>query len=165
MTVTLRKPTSPEYRNFSEEVKKRAGNDSFAYGEDEVNSFVGAFHDAVILYALALNETLANNRSITNGTEITHRMWNRTFEGITGTVSIDSNGDRNADYSLLDMDPHTGKFEVVANYFGKDKNTCQCPTQKFTGPETGSPPHRIRQSVDLTAPNAHQKNRSRSTEL
>uniref|UniRef100_A0A8W8P0H7 Receptor ligand binding region domain-containing protein n=1 Tax=Magallana gigas TaxID=29159 RepID=A0A8W8P0H7_MAGGI len=121
MTVTLRKPTSPEYRNFSEEVKKRAGNDSFAYGEDEVNSFVGAFHDAVILYALALNETLANNRSITNGTEITHRMWNRTFEGITGTVSIDSNGDRNADYSLLDMDPHTGKFEVVANYFGKDK--------------------------------------------
>lgn len=47
----------------------------------QVNSFVGAFHDAVILYALALNETLANNRSITNGTEITHRMWNRTFEG------------------------------------------------------------------------------------
>lgn len=46
-----------------------------------MNSFVGAFHDAVILYALALNETLANNRSITNGTEITHRMWNRTFEG------------------------------------------------------------------------------------
>lgn len=39
----------------------------------------------------------------------------------------------------------------------KTKNTCQCPTQKFTGPETGSPPHRIRQSVDLTAPNAHQK--------
>lgn len=32
--------------------------------------------------------------------------------GITGTVSIDSNGDRNADYSLLDMDPRTGKFEV-----------------------------------------------------
>ena len=37
MTVTLRKPTSPAYRNFSEEVKRRAGNDSFTYGEDEVN--------------------------------------------------------------------------------------------------------------------------------
>ena len=47
----------------------------------KVNSFVGAFHDAVILYAIALNETLANNGSITNGTEITNRMWNRTFEG------------------------------------------------------------------------------------
>ena len=47
----------------------------------QVNSFVGAFHDAVILYALALNETLEANRSISNGTEITRRMWNRTFEG------------------------------------------------------------------------------------
>ncbi|KAK3094915.1 hypothetical protein FSP39_007846 [Pinctada imbricata] len=123
MTVTLRKPTSPAYKNFSEDVKRRAklNDPNFEYGEEEVNSFVGAFHDAVLLYAIALNETLANNHSITNGTEITHRMWNRTFEGITGTVSIDSNGDRNADYSLLDMDPATGRFEVVANYFGKDK--------------------------------------------
>ena len=34
------------------------------------------------------------------------------FVGITGTVSIDDNGDRNADYSLLDMNPTTHKFEV-----------------------------------------------------
>ena len=32
--------------------------------------------------------------------------------GITGNVSIDDNGDRNADYSLLDMDPVSGEFEV-----------------------------------------------------
>ena len=32
--------------------------------------------------------------------------------GITGVVSIDENGDRNADYSLLDMNPDNGKFEV-----------------------------------------------------
>ena len=35
--------------------------------------------------------------------------------GITGNVSIDSNGDRNADYSLLDLNPETGKFEVGVN--------------------------------------------------
>ena len=35
--------------------------------------------------------------------------------GITGNVSIDDNGDRNADYSLLDMDPDTGEFEVTIN--------------------------------------------------
>ena len=34
------------------------------------------------------------------------------FLGITGTVSIDENGDRNADYSLLDLNPKTGDFEV-----------------------------------------------------
>src|SRR5690348_3571787 len=32
--------------------------------------------------------------------------------GITGNVTIDQNGDRNADYSLLDMDPNTGIFHV-----------------------------------------------------
>ena len=34
------------------------------------------------------------------------------FPGITGTVSIDENGDRNADYSLLDLNPDAHKFEV-----------------------------------------------------
>lgn len=29
--------------------------------------------------------------------------WNRTFQGITGVVRIDDNGDRDADYSLLDL--------------------------------------------------------------
>ncbi|XP_071116502.1 atrial natriuretic peptide receptor 1-like [Haliotis cracherodii] len=123
MTVTLRKPDSPEYHNFSEEVKRRASlmYKNFTYGEEEVNSFVGAFHDAVILYALALNETLEANGSISDGVAITRRMWNRTFEGITGTVSIDDNGDRNADYSLLDLNPKTDRFEVVANYYGSKK--------------------------------------------
>jgi len=35
--------------------------------------------------------------------------------GITGLVSIDANGDRNADYSLLDMNPDNGTFEVFAS--------------------------------------------------
>ena len=39
--------------------------------------------------------------------------------GITGTVSIDENGDRNADYSLLDMDPDSGKFQVITFNCGK----------------------------------------------
>lgn len=60
MTVTLRKPTSPAYRNFSEEVKKRAGNDSFAYGEDEViNVFIINWlpfknHPLMLVYSLEL---------------------------------------------------------------------------------------------------------------
>ena len=47
----------------------------------QVNSFVGAFHDAVILYALALNETLEAGGSVRDGVTITRRMWNRTFQG------------------------------------------------------------------------------------
>lgn len=48
----------------------------------QVNSFVGAFHDAVILYALALNETLAEGGDPRNGTAVTRHMWNRTFTGV-----------------------------------------------------------------------------------
>lgn len=38
--------------------------------------------------------------------------------GITGQVRIDDNGDRDADYSISDLDPITGRFEVVAHYIG-----------------------------------------------
>ncbi|XP_062573376.1 receptor-type guanylate cyclase gcy-28-like [Saccostrea cucullata] len=110
MTISIRKPTSLAYRSFSNEVKSQAEYGSF--GEEEVNSFVGAFHDSFILYALALKETFANNGSISNGTEMIERMTNRSFQGITGTVSIDVNGDRSSDFSLLDLDPVSGNFEA-----------------------------------------------------
>ena len=35
-----------------------------------------------------------------------------TFEGITGTVHIDENGERTLDFSLLDMNPSSNRFEV-----------------------------------------------------
>ena len=34
------------------------------------------------------------------------------FSGLAGQVNIDSNGDRIADYSLLDMNPETYTFHV-----------------------------------------------------
>lgn len=43
--------------------------------------FVEGFHDAMILYAIALYEAMKNGFSKKNGTEITSLMWNRTFEG------------------------------------------------------------------------------------
>ena len=33
--------------------------------------------------------------------------------GVTGNVTINENGDRSADYSLLAMDPETGNFTVM----------------------------------------------------
>ncbi|KAK3762528.1 hypothetical protein RRG08_005587, partial [Elysia crispata] len=54
-----------------------------------------------------------------------------TLAGITGTVSIDANGDRNADYSLLDLRPETGSFEVVGNYFGTTKQYTPLPGKKI----------------------------------
>ncbi|XP_046686869.1 atrial natriuretic peptide receptor 1 isoform X2 [Homalodisca vitripennis] len=117
LTVTARTPNNEAYRNFSYEVKRLAEEEfNFTFGS--VSTFVTAFYDAVLLYSVALNETLQSGGSQRDGLSITRRMWNRTFEGITGDVNIDANGDRIADYSLLDMDPETAEFKVVANYIG-----------------------------------------------
>lgn len=125
LTVTARQPEDEIYRNFSNEVKLLAKEKyNYTFGENEtVSTIVTAFYDGVFLYAYALNDTIrqlgeekALHKTV-NGTHLTHLMWNRTFKGITGNVTIDPNGDRISDYSLYDMNPETGYFELVANYY------------------------------------------------
>lgn len=94
-------------------------NHIFQENED-VSSFVISFFDGVLLYAKALNDSIREDPAVLtrpiNGTDIVRRMWGRSFKGITGNVTIDNNGDRISAYSLLDMNPHTGNFEIVANF-------------------------------------------------
>lgn len=90
--------------------------------KEQISQFVSAFHDAVLLFAKALNESIAElgNEALLmplNGTRLTQLMWGTSFQGITGNVTIDANGDRLSDYSLLDMNPNNSHFEIVANYF------------------------------------------------
>ncbi|EDS31817.1 atrial natriuretic peptide receptor A [Culex quinquefasciatus] len=125
LQVVARQPEDEEYRRFSEEVKQLTkANFNYTYAEDEpVSTFVTAFYDAVLLYAYALNDSIAllgEERALQqpiNGTHLAHLMWGKSFKGITGNVTIDANGDRLSDYSLLDLNPNTGMFEIVANYF------------------------------------------------
>ncbi|XP_041792364.1 atrial natriuretic peptide receptor 3 [Chelmon rostratus] len=120
-TVTLLRTVNPEFENFSMEMKKSIKKAGFHDCKDceTVNMFVEGFHDAMLLYAIALHEAMKSGYSKKNGTEITLRMWNRTFEGIAGQVSMDVNGDRNGDFSLMAMtNVEAGTYEVVANYFG-----------------------------------------------
>ncbi|XP_060825092.1 atrial natriuretic peptide receptor 1-like isoform X2 [Bombus pascuorum] len=124
LTVTARTPDNAEYLNFSREVKSLAQTKyNFTFGNNSVSTFVTAFYDAVLLYALALKESLPEYPDGVNldGGNLTRRMWGRSFRGITGDVNIDENGDRIADYSLLNMNPETSKFEIVANYYGANK--------------------------------------------
>ncbi|XP_052756283.1 atrial natriuretic peptide receptor 1 isoform X4 [Galleria mellonella] len=120
LTVTSPAPEKKEYHEFSDQVKELAATKyNYTFGKGEVvSTFVGAFYDAVLLYALALNDTLreADSKGPLDGAAVIKNMWNRTFQGITGEVIIDGNGDRVASYSLLDMNPETSKFQVVATY-------------------------------------------------
>ncbi|TGZ50130.1 Guanylate cyclase [Temnothorax longispinosus] len=144
LRVSLLQPTSPRFQDFAENVRQRAQtnyNYTFPEGE-EVNFFVGAFYDGVYLLGIALNETLAEGGDIRDGISITRRMWDRDFIGITGHVRIDDNGDRDADYSILDLDPITGRFEVVAHYLGLNREYSPMTGKKihWPGGREGPPP-------------------------
>ncbi|CAD5206389.1 unnamed protein product [Bursaphelenchus okinawaensis] len=140
-TISLRRSDLDEYKNFESRVKERAEkkyNYSAKTGKEyEMNNFISAFYDAVLLYAIALNETLAEGLDPRNGRNITSKMWNRTFVGITGNVSIDQNGDRYSDYSLLDLDPKQNKFVEVAYYSGASNELKQMTDFHWVG---GQPP-------------------------
>ncbi|KAJ3604421.1 hypothetical protein NHX12_029162 [Muraenolepis orangiensis] len=119
-TVTLLKTVKPEFENFSLEVKKSIQQAGLGDCQDcgSVNMFVEGFHDALLLYAIALHEAMKSGYSKKDGAQITARMWNRTFEGIAGQVSMDANGDRDQDFSIMAMTrPEAGTYEAVANYF------------------------------------------------
>ncbi|XP_067831956.1 atrial natriuretic peptide receptor 1-like [Heptranchias perlo] len=123
MVITYREPDNPEYDEFVQDLKQYALQYfNFTIEDTLMNYIAGAFYDGVMLYAHALNETLAAGGTIRNGAAITQQMWNRTFRGVTGFLRMDENGDRENDYSLWDMtDTETGIFQVVSTYNGTMK--------------------------------------------
>ncbi|CAJ0923199.1 unnamed protein product, partial [Mesorhabditis belari] len=140
-TISLRRSDQEEYKQFETRVVERA-NKKYHYKEKmhkeyEMNNFISAFYDAVLLYAIALNETLRDGLDPRNGHNITSKMWGRTFAGITGNVSIDKNGDRYSDYSLFDLDPDRDKFVEVAYYSGAANKLESVGTIHWVG---GKPP-------------------------
>ncbi|RMC16583.1 hypothetical protein DUI87_06520 [Hirundo rustica rustica] len=129
-TVTLLRTVKPEFEKFSLEVKSSAqkqglneddnGEMGIPAPNNKVNMFVEGFHDAVLLYALALQEVVKIGFSKKDGEKIVQQTRNRTYEGIAGQVSIDANGDRYGDFSVIGMtDPEAGTQEVIGDYYGK----------------------------------------------
>ena len=60
--------------------------------------------------------------------------------GITGAVRIDTNGDRDADYSLRDFDPVHHKFITVALATGSSPKFTSIPTRSIHWPGNGKAP-------------------------
>ncbi|ESP02581.1 hypothetical protein LOTGIDRAFT_91690, partial [Lottia gigantea] len=120
MFITLAESFDVSYKLFKKQMINRSRIDyGFEYGREEPNVLLPRFYDSVLIYAQILNETLTEGGDPLNGLAMTERMKNRTFNGISGKVSINSNGDRFTDLVLYDMTkPDEGEFEVVGYYDG-----------------------------------------------
>ncbi|KAL4617579.1 Atrial natriuretic peptide receptor 2-like [Arapaima gigas] len=139
--ITYREPDNPEYTAFQQELHLRAKQDFGVKLEPSLVDFIaGCFYDGFMLYALALNETLAEGGSQNDGIAITKKMQNRKFWGVTGLVSTDKNNDRNTDFTLWAMTNHkTGQYGVVAHYNGTNKEIIWSQTETIQWPK-GRPP-------------------------
>ena len=62
------------------------------------------------------------NRSDITGSMVTQTIWNRTHEGVFGSLNIDSNGDRKIEFSLLDLARGSADFQVVRVYHGANNS-------------------------------------------
>ncbi|XP_055352970.1 atrial natriuretic peptide receptor 1-like [Paramacrobiotus metropolitanus] len=122
--ISLRSPdATPEYRNVTDEIKmlsKTRFNYTYAPGED-VNPFAMAYYYALAVYAQVLNQTIAFGENPNDGANTSRTMRNRTFTILGHDITINDNCDREADWTLHQMDAETGMFMPVLEYPAKRK--------------------------------------------
>ncbi|KAM4630369.1 atrial natriuretic peptide receptor 1 isoform 1-T2 [Polymixia lowei] len=151
--LTYHEPQNPEYQQFVSDLKTDAkAMFNFTIHDSLYNLIAGGFHDGVMLYSQALNETLTEEHWRGGGGEgvfitrprgdaVTKRMWNRTYHGVTGLVEIDDTGDREIDFAVWDMtDVNTGEYQVVCVYNSSIKQLVLEPGFSFQWPGGAVPP-------------------------
>ncbi|KAM6903929.1 atrial natriuretic peptide receptor 1-like isoform 1-T2 [Lycodopsis pacificus] len=145
--LTYLEPQNPEYLQFVQTLKNDAKK-MFNYTIDDslYNLIAAGFHDGVMMYSQALNETLSEQRPgpgevrRPRGDVVTRRMWNRTFSGVMGPVEMDEFGDRQMDFAVWDtIDIESGEFQVVCVYNSSMKQLIMQGGRSFQWPG-GSPP-------------------------
>ncbi|XP_076864517.1 atrial natriuretic peptide receptor 1 [Brachyhypopomus gauderio] len=139
--LTYREPQNPEYKDFVSRLKKDAKEMfNFTVEDSLMNLISGGFHDGMLLYSHALNETMNQSGLQPPGHAVTKKMWNRTFHGVTGLVQMDENGDREIDFALWDMnDTDSGVYQIVSVYNSSVKQMVPEAGMKVHWPK-GSPP-------------------------
>jgi len=120
LTISAFTNNNESFSEFQQKVENVSFNFLNNTEEILVNSFVANFFDALMVYGKALSNILQNEsfKGDIQGTRITEHIWNQNHKGVMGNLSIDGNGDRKTDFSLLDFNPQKQMFEVIKIYHG-----------------------------------------------
>eukprot|EP00057_Strongylocentrotus_purpuratus_P017815 XP_011672289.1 PREDICTED: speract receptor isoform X1 [Strongylocentrotus purpuratus] len=104
---------SPDFNGFKIEAKAYLSEPPFNFDSGlleelgypiEITEDAAYLYDAVMLYAKALNQTLSEGGSITNGTDIISNILDKTYQSITGVNRIiDKDGDTIANVSVFSI--------------------------------------------------------------
>uniref|UniRef100_UPI00358E3907 atrial natriuretic peptide receptor 3-like n=1 Tax=Myxine glutinosa TaxID=7769 RepID=UPI00358E3907 len=114
-----------EREKFVRDLETSARNDTDTLQWDEqAVTFAAGFHDALLLYAMAASQPHARN----NTAFLASTLWNTTFQGALGSVTINSNGDREGDFSIMKMSDTVGIYQVVAKFRGALRDFESTPT-------------------------------------
>ncbi|XP_077202778.1 atrial natriuretic peptide receptor 2 isoform X2 [Paroedura picta] len=144
LVITYHEPQTPEYQHFQNQLILRARAEfGVELNASLKNLVAGCFHDGLILYATVLNETLQEGGTKRDSSRILQKMKGRKFQGVTGTVSMDHNNDRETDFDVWAMaDVETGEYQVVGHYVGSEKqmNWLGPIHWKKGGPPLDNPP-------------------------
>ncbi|KAM9837894.1 guanylate cyclase 2G [Aulostomus maculatus] len=115
---------SYEYYDFFEQVFKRLKEEPFQSNltsKREVSPYSAYLHDAVLLYAMGMKEVLKDGKDPRDGRQILQMLKNKNnirFNGASGLVHFDEEGERNLDYSIYDLQ-HIGgitKFVPILHF-------------------------------------------------
>ncbi|XP_041819300.1 guanylate cyclase 2G [Chelmon rostratus] len=126
-----------EYYDFFEQVFERLKGQPFhsnLTSEREVSPYSAHLHDAVLLYAMGLKEVLKDGKDPRDGRQLLRRLKNKNsirFNGASGLVHFDEEGERNLDYSIYNLQ-HTGditKFVAILHFDSHTKTVR--PTSMF----------------------------------
>ncbi|KAL8565518.1 hypothetical protein ACOMHN_049494 [Nucella lapillus] len=113
--------TNPDYSGWETAVRQRLYLPPFSIPRTDleilldikvyISIFASYLYDAVMIYARALHEVLEVNGDPRNGLAIFDRIKDRTFKSILGhDAYIDSNGDAEANYTVLALQPDANSF-------------------------------------------------------
>ncbi|GFT69472.1 guanylate cyclase 32E [Nephila pilipes] len=100
-------PINPDYDYFQDLVRNYSGSEPFnipfhPFIKVEVPIYAGLAFDAVMIYASALTDALANNVSARDGPGVFQYIKSRNYESILGfSMMIDDRGDAEGNYTVM----------------------------------------------------------------